>query len=410
MISPKDVLPELLASGLDRHEAVEALTSVLSASGSHMSAKRTYDLANGTDVVAQAVYDRNGRFSKLYVPRSLWPQARDAITSDAASQEFRVARTTMLSYRELLAAYTIPGWLQIRPVAASLQDRTGHAVLSRPYAAGVPHPFALEVVYRWSGLIFLESRRSLTAVEMARWLLATFIDIPVFSLTAPYAWAFIDYSYALVACGISDGLEEASPSNFSDVSHLPQMTPVPTEQYYTSLGIGSPGFRVPDIGQFYSNFLAMDESDRVKFLRCCAAIYSATNPTIRWPLRLVSLVNAIEPLLEQGEQCDKCKSHIGITKQFKSFLDEYVHPTPEVRSIYEAIYRNRSMIVHGGWNPDVDEPFFSLHSIDETRGLTAWSAAKRGAVNWLIARGRVKGPGARLKYWRAQRRVAHSNR
>ena len=380
-----DILPELLNAGLNRHEALEAVRSVLLASSAHKVQKRTYNLTNGTDVVAQAGYNKKNILTKLLVPLSLWPQAQAAIITDISSPKTQVARTIMFSYRELDATYTVPGWIQIRPVQLTLKDMTGLGSLSKSYAAGVPFPFVLEVEYQSSTLCLLESHRRMTAVDKARFLLATLIDIPVFTLLTPYTWAFIDNSYALVRCGMADGLEEASLDSFSDVSDLTQMTPTPTEEYYNRLGIGSKNFCVPDLGYLYSNFMRLSELDQGKFLGCCANIHNAASPSIHWSQKLLLLVSAIEHLIDINEQCDKCNSNIGVAKGFKDFLSQHVCPPLEVQAIYDAIYSNRSKITHGAWNPEVNEPFMSLHSIDETRGLTAWASAKKGAVNWLIA-------------------------
>ena len=382
-----DILPELQAKGLDSHEAVATIQSVLSAGSSHKDnvGKRTYNLVNENGIVGKAAYNKKNCLHKLLVLQHLQSKVLKDIASDLSSPETRIARTVMLTYRKLDGAYTVSKWLQIRSVKTELHDLTRLNALSSPYSSDIPFPFAIEVEYQWSNLPFLESHRRMTAVNKARWLLATFIDIPVFSLSTPYAWAFIDYKYSLVECGIADGLDEASCTSFSDVTNIPKLTPVSIDQYYNSLGIGSNDFQVSDFAYLYSCFLALKKLNQQKFLGCCASIFAATNPSINWPQKLVLLVSAIEHLIENNDVCDKCQSNIGVTKEFKAFMSKYVSPPPEVQAIYDAIYSNRSKITHGEWNPEVNEPFLSLHSIDEHNGLAAWAAAKKGAVNWLIA-------------------------
>lgn len=380
-----DVLPELRSFQLDNHESVEAVRSALSAMGSQPSGKRTYDLLSGPDLVARAIFNGRGRLRWLFVPSDLWPDARARIVADSQSQTNRVARTALLSYRELKGAFTVPGWLQIRPVGIPLNDRTAHGALSLSVPSGAFLPFAVEVRYRWSSLPFLEAHRRIAAVQHAQWLLSAFIDIPVFSITTSYSWAFIDYSYALVTCGVPHGLDDASDQTYTDVSHLPQLAPVPAAEYFAPLGISTSDFRVPDLIALHTRFRELPPPSALRFLRCCASIFAASSPAIGPPQKLVALVSAIEPLLEEGKRCSLCDSHTGIAESFRVFLDDYVKPSPEVRHIYEAVYALRSKIVHGGWNPDVDEPFFSLHSTDRSGGLAAWAAAKQGAVNWLMA-------------------------
>jgi len=381
----RDVLPQLHSLGLDNHEATEALRSALSASGSRPSGKRIYDLLKGEQIVAQALFTKKGILKRLCVDQSLWQQVEAAIVKDAQRDILRVARPVLLAYRQLTGSYTVPGWLQIRPVGVPLVDRTSHRALSSSFASAVPFPFAVEVTYRWSRLPFLEAHRRLTAIQHASWLLSTFIDIPVFSLSIPYSWAFLDSSYALVQCGVSHGLENAPEDAYSEPSGTPQLHPVPSPEYYAALGIGSSDFRVPDLAYLYARFTALSTEKRLRFLRCCASIFAASSPATGQPQKLVALVSAIEPLLEETQTCKVCHSHVGISAAFRSFLDEYVHPTPEVSHLYEAVYASRSSIVHGGWNPDVDEPFLSLSQSSYLEGLAAWAAAKQGAVNWLLA-------------------------
>lgn len=380
-----DILLDLRSFGLDDNEAIETLRSSLSASGSSSSSNRTYSIYKGDEVVAQATYNKKGALRSLSIRSDLWRDAKQLISEDLQDNITQVARSVFLTYREVKGFYSVPGWIQIRPVAIPLSDRTTHHALSLHTPASAPLPFAVEVFYRWSKLAFLEAHRRLHAVKIAQWLLGTFIDIPVFSLTTPYTWAFLDYSYALVACGISHGLDEAPQDAFSDVLQIPQLIPIPMSEYYASLGIGSSDFRVPDINALYTKYLALTNAKKTRFLRCCASIYAASNPAIKEFQRLVSLVSAIEPLLNQGKRCKTCQSYTGITQEFRNFLDSYIQPTPEIRHLYEAVYSYRSKIVHGGWNPEVDEPFFSLKSDSHITGLAAWAAAKQGAINWLNA-------------------------
>lgn len=381
----EEVLHQLRAIKLDDHEAVEALRSALMVSGSRSTDPRVHQLTRGDELVCTAKFSREGRLLSLSVPSSLWPAAKATIAEDMQTNVIRVARSALFTHRPLEAAYTVPDWLQIRPVATALQDRTRIGALTKQIPSGVPFPFVFEVLYRWSSLPFLEGHRRITAVQHAKWLLASFIDVPVFELPSAYAWAFIDTAYALVECGVPTGLDDAPDTTFSDVSAYPSLVPVPTEEYINALGIRSSHLRVPDLHSLYGKFTALEDSRRLRFLRCGASIFASNSPTIRRPQRLVSLVSAIEPLLEVGTRCPAYNSTTGIAASFRAFLDTYVQPPPPIRRLYEAVYSSRSKMVHGGWNPDVDEPFFSLFSLDPTDGLAAWAAARQGAIRWLLA-------------------------
>jgi hypothetical protein len=319
------------------------------------------------------------------ITRSVFKRLLADLSADAEETMTRIARTTLFTYRPVKGFVQVQDWLQLRPVACELKGATGFGGLNSEISAAIPYPFVIEVAYRSSTLSFLEAHRRIRALQEAVWLLSAFIDIPVFSLRIPYSWIHIDGSCQLARCGMTDGLETSSNLVFSDVKELSPLTPIPIEQYFRALGITTKEFRVPGLSDLYSRYKKLSDEKQLRFLRACASLAEASNPTIETSQKVVSLVSTIESLLDPTEKCDKCTQRNGITKQFKTFLDQYVPLDSRIRELYMRIYQSRSQLVHGSWNFDVDEPTLGLSRQGFTISLATWDATKRGIINWLLS-------------------------
>lgn len=384
MPQPIQALPQLRTLKLDDSEVIAAILSTENA-GYTQTERRAYELRTNDRLIAKVRFNSNHKLSSVLVPSNVWGQLRAKISADTAREQTRIARTTLFTYRPPKGFAQIPGWLQLRPVACDLKDATGVGMLNSNIGAGIPYPFAIEVVFRSSNLSFLEAHRRIRAVQEAIWLLSAFLDIAVFSLRTPYSWVFIDGCYQVARCGISDGLETSSDLEFSNVQGLSALTPTPTERYFRELGVTSGEFRVPDLADLYSKYAALSKEKKLSFLRSCASLSAASNPTVETSQKVVALVSAIEPLLDTPEKCTACSQASGITKQFKKFLDLYVQPTSEVKALYEEVYNARSRLVHGGWNFDVDEPILGIRPQAHDIRLAAWDTTKRGIMKWLLS-------------------------
>jgi hypothetical protein len=222
-------------------------------------------------------------------------------------------------------------------------------------------------------------------MQEATWLLTAFLDIPVFGISNPYSWVLLGGAYHLVQCGMGLGPEEVSNEAFSDTSGLPPFEIVERQRYFSELGIPMPEFRVPDLAELWKRYTDLGQDKKLRFLRACASLSSAAQPGITESQKVVALVTAIEPLLSPGERCKSCGAQTGITRQFRSFLDEHVAPPSEIRDLYEGVYAARSKIVHGGRRFEVDEPFLGIRVQGDLLPLVAWGAAKRGVISWLCA-------------------------
>lgn len=380
-----NVLPLLRRYGLDDHEAVVAVQSAANESGSRRTGKRVFEFGFGANRVAEVRFNSALALSAIGMSSKRWSAIRPIIENDARLHATRVARTALFSYRELKGFARVPNWLQIRPVICELKDSTSFGALTTYAAAGVPRPFAVEVMFRHSELPFLEGHRRTWAVQEAIWLLAAFLDTPVFGFNSPYCWAWLWGAYHLVQCGMGHGLEEVSDQTFSDVSGLPALEIVECQRYFTELGIPTSDFRIPDLALLWGKYTKLGRDKKLRFLRACASLSSAAQPGITDSQKVVTFVTAIEPLLSPAERCGSCGAQTGITRQFRKFLDEYVSPPPEIRDLYEGVYTARSKIVHGGRRFKVDEPFLGIKVQGDLLPLAAWGTAKLGVINWLCA-------------------------
>ena len=378
------VLPQLRELNLDDSEVIAAIQSVENV-GYTQKKKRTYEMRCDDRLIAEVKFNSDHRLSSVAVPSNVWGRLKAKISEDAAVEQSRIARTILFTYRPPKGFARIPGWLQLRPVACDLKDSTGLGMLNTNFVAGIPYPFVIEVFFRSSNLVFLEAHRRIRAVQEAIWLLSAFLDIAVFSLSLPYSWIFLDGCYQVARCGMSDGLETSSDVEFSNVDELLALAPMPAEQYFRELGITSAEFRVPDLGNLYFRYKALSRDNQLRFLHSCASLSAACNPAVESSQKVVSLVSAIESLLDPTQKCVECKQQRGITKQFRIFLDRYVQPNPAVQALYEGVYHARSRLVHGGWNFDVDEPKLGIRPQAHDLPLAAWDATKRGVIKWLLA-------------------------
>lgn len=389
----KNVLSRLREIGFEDYESIAAIKSIVmqhkNTNGLQIkkSGKRTYQLILGEEVYAEISFNRDYKLYEIKIPEKLWETYFTLIERDINLNEIRIARSVIFSYRHLKGYVLIPQWLQLRPVAYELKDKTGFGALNladQTYCKieGLPIPLVIEVVYRYSDLHFLKKYRHSRALQEARWLLSAFIDVPIFELNHPYFWALLEGTFQLVRCDIQTGLEDTSEKEFSDVKNLPELIPIPNSQYFSELGIYSKEFRIPQLKELYEKYVSFPIKTQLLFLRSCASLWEASNPLLSESHRLVALVTAIEPLLEKPKRCDKCGQVMGITRQFEKFLNKYVKPPKDIEDIFKSIYETRSEIVHGRRNLEVDR--MPLMNLQDTI-LSAWISAKRGVINWFLS-------------------------
>jgi hypothetical protein len=344
-----------------------------------------YELLSADQPIGTVRFNASGRISSIDLIRHVWENIRAAIEADSRTQRYGVVRSVLFSHRPLEGFARAPSWLQLRPVTCELRDATFGRLMSGPGAAGNPFPLVIEVRFRHSDLLLLDGHRRFRSIQEAQWLLSAFIDVPIFGFSGATAWAFLEGTYQLVTLGMATGLDQEPDTDFSSPAGLSELEPVPIKPYYSQLGITESKLRVPDLTNLYARYRALDAERQARFLRASASIWAAFQPGVSLSQRLVSLVSALEPLLDPPQRCAACKSAVGITKSFRRFLVQYVKPAPEVQYLYETIYNARSGVVHGSWNFEVDEPFMSIANQGYLTSIAAWSAAKQGVVNWLLA-------------------------
>lgn len=379
-----DRLQSISRLGYSSTDILPAVMSSMDYSTEKPLVTRRRSLVSSSGSIVDVEFNANNVPKHVWVDADLWAQMEAKLQADTLQERYKVARSVLFTYRPFPGWTRVDNWIQLRPVAVTLEDATGHSLLPGRPQAGYPNPFLIEVKYRDTNLMFLEGERRIRAVQEAGWLLAGFLDIAVFQLRVPYAWTLSQGRYSLMVTGMGTGLDGIS-DEFSDVGDIAPIALTDTETYFRELGVSTDVFRVPDLSGLYSRYQELTPKDRMRFLRVCASLMDASDPNASESQRVVGLVSALEPLAGAPVQCPSCGGKVGITKAFGELLAQYVMPTPEVRHWYMKLYALRSSIVHGSWRYDVDESFWNPSETKSIMPLVAWSSAKQGAINWLFA-------------------------
>ena len=369
-----NILPELKEMGYGEDEAYPIFISITAGwSTRNISPVETeYTFENKQ---ARVQLTSTSKLSKIMLDAKFWNRTKKSLSEEQNLMIYRVARTVMFSNKRLNGYIKVYDWLQIRPVPYALDD-DGH-YFSNGNALFYPEPFIIEVAYKWSDLVFLESHRKLKAVNEAKWLLSAFVSFPAYQLREPHTWLQQnDGSYRLVNGGMNTGFEGTSDIAFSDVGNLQKLPFEVTEQYIDQ-SHQSQKFSVPNLEALYSKFKALDVENTKRFVRACAYLFTTTNPNVERSQRIASYVNSVECLI-QGKDEDR-------GSQYKQFIDDFVKPSSSTLHHYKDIYNWRSDIVHGSWHLQVDEPMFGWTDESHIMSVVSLNAAKKGIINWLLA-------------------------
>ncbi len=339
-----------------------------------------YVSSGGADVARATFEGATGkRLLAVEVTETAEASILDAMRMATNTVAPKVVGTTLFADRPMAGFAKVNGWIQIRPIETNqILDMTGEPqVPGVTSLRSIPNPISLEVYHRSSALWMLDAYRSQRALHEAICLMTTFLELPVHQLVQAYSYAMVDWKVALIR-GVAPDLPNRPTNEFSDVSGLVALEPVEIKTFLDQLGVGHDEFRVPDLSLLWAAYSKLSPEKKLRFLRASANLREAANPAISNGGRIVASVFAIEALIARPIS-------IGITKRFSKFVDEYVRPDPQVLAMYRTVYDSRSDIAHGRWQIAVDEPSLGLHRQYEWTPLVAWSAAKRGLINWLLA-------------------------
>ncbi len=393
-----NALPQLKLYGFDEHTAVAALSSALGI-GSHSVIGKSIsygDEKNGF----QVIMNRDYRVSKIEVKEDLWSKSKSIIEADRnTANQIKIVHTILFSVLPLKGFYRVNDWLQLSLVRVELLgSRPFHAAGSEIDLADklnrqIPRPFILEVKYRSSSLIWVESIESYRALDNARRLLSAWISLPLIKGVEAYNWVMINGVGPQIALGsMPSGIDEhfQNATEFSDVAGYTSISPAPLATYIDEVVNGSDEIRLTDMSALKKAFDKLLPEDQLQYLRCCSAIHEAEYHSRHTSQAIVSYVSAVEALLGDVDQCMLCKSHVGINAAFKHFVNHYIKPSDKTRLLLEGLYAWRSRLTHGAYALPIDEPFMGHKSSDGMLPLMAHWIAKKGAINWLIERAKKK--------------------
>jgi hypothetical protein len=382
-----DVLKRMQLMNLDDHECIALLRDVFPGSsvGKKASAARSYVIQHNGTVRANISLNKKGDIKEVLIAASDEQHFEVVEKDNAVEHPPKVIGTTLFTTRPVTGYARVENWAQIRATDSEVEDLT---LLGQwpnvPVPDGRPFPFSLEVCYSPSSLALLDAQRRNRAMNEAILLMTAFLALPVFRPREAFAYTMINQKLSLVECR-APTLVNLNENKFSDVSSLQGLKAIEHEVYFAQLGIGHSEFRVPNLSSLRAAFCKLSSVDQKKFLRACANLSDIASPSMSESSRIVAGVIAIEALLDDGERCERCNSHVGISKSFKNFVTKFVAPATRIIELYDALYPSRSRLAHGAWRLDVDESIFGLAQDVGLTKLVAWSAAKRGLVNWLLA-------------------------
>jgi hypothetical protein len=398
-IAQLDALPELLAMGFSHQTAIAALSSASGINGYRSDGQRRYRYGN-TDKGFVVEVNSSYRIKSILVDKAIWEESKVVIAH--AEQErppTKVLSTIVFSYFELDGYARFGNWLQIRPLKTKLLASApfggnGFSLDAEDKFLGAPLPFLVEVKYQPSNLIWVEAIHSTQALQEARFLLSAWIKTPLVNAIQSFNWVVIDGVGPQLALGyMPTGLDEelTNATEFTDATNLKELNSIDLSVYVDEIVPGNRVIRVADFQVLKDRFDSLEIKDRDRYLRCCAAIHEAQINNRNSAQAILSMVSAVEALLDPTKRCPSCRSHVGINTAFKEFVARYVQPSEQARPTLEQIYGLRSALAHGGYSFLVDEPFMGL----ETSGwnplhMASW-IAKKGAVNWLLEHGRKNG-------------------
>lgn len=380
-----DILPELRARQLADDEIIAAIDSV-ERYNTQQTAARTWEFRADNKTVGKYETNAAGKLKLVDLPTESRMAVLKAVDEDNGSPMYTTAAVTLFSHRPVRGFARVQDWIQIRPLLDESQNQAFPASLFGHIPGVPPIPFALEIRCRGSAMWLLHSLRLDRQIRQANSLVTAFLECAVFQQRSPYAYVSIDGKTVLARCAAPQAPEPADGQVFSDVTGLRELEVIPRDQYFSELGITARELRVPDLQSLWSAFNALDAEHQARFLRACASLTSATNPDIDRGLFVLSLVTSIEALCDaSSETCPTCGSKLGVGKNFQNFLSTHVQESGELLKAYKDLYGRRSNLVHGSLHYDTDEPAMGIRETSFATRLAAWSAAKRGIVNWLLA-------------------------
>jgi hypothetical protein len=183
-------------------------------------------------------------------------------------------------------------------------------------------------------------------------------------------------------------------NNFSSTDHLPRLTEVDPQTYYTRSGIG-PDVMVPSSFEtLLDRYYVLAKPDRERFLRACYWFqHSWIVHSYSRSASFTALMCAVEALIlpETGAAlCPTCRrpQNKGPTRLFAEFVDRFAPGDSISKADRRQFYKIRSRLSHGGGLLSSDMEWFRpLHRAAEEWGnsYAAWHLVRTVLVNWLQA-------------------------
>jgi hypothetical protein len=142
------------------------------------------------------------------------------------------------------------------------------------------------------------------------------------------------------------------------------------------------------LNRLLSTFAALDAEHRNTYLRAGRWIHAASDVWLlnasSWFTAMVSAIETFVP--PPTKRCPKCKSMIGISENFRAFVEQYSPRSNH--QMRQTIYRMRSGISHGTFLLPIDETPWAFGATFDAEQRQAMDDLQRIVrdvmVNWLL--------------------------
>jgi hypothetical protein len=287
----------------------------------------------------------------------------------------------------LLSRWPLKGWFryrdrfQILPVPPQAPKNEG---------TFENNPFSVEVKFDRSSDPTVIGRRHSRAVREIELLLSAFAVVTFRQIKVGSHWVRDDHDPGGAVVLAQESYHwpgrQGLLDDFSDVSDVPSLTLIPSNQYYTQSPTAS--FDLPSaMSAALDAFYRLDASPRERFLRAAYWVNHAGSVSSD-SASFVALVQAIEAVMppQSSEECPTCgkPNGDGPTAAFQKFVDQFSRGLSEKER--KDFYGARSSLTHGRHLHHWDADGFSLSptaSVEQANHRQLFRVVRIVLLNWL---------------------------
>ncbi|MDA8170937.1 MAG: hypothetical protein M0Z48_03815 [Nitrospiraceae bacterium] len=234
------------------------------------------------------------------------------------------------------------------PITGYFKYRTEFQILPPPADApkpkGIldgPHPVLLEFRFDKSSVGSINNRRIMKKSFESSSLLTLFLDIHIwtrdFKIRREWVYCIDDNPRVFKLCDAVYDYRFSPENEYADFKDIKDYKPLDVPLNLTEL---------------FDKAFSLERAMREKLMKVAHLFLLALKLwDISETAAYLATVNTIESIVPpSNERCPTCKSHLGITKTFKKFMEDHTSASndPLIEKIKNNIYKTRSGIAHQG--------------------------------------------------------------